>query len=246
MSLQSIKIYGQRNTGTNYLARLVALNLRGRVLRGVLPWRVNRWLGGNESARDLFFRLTLGRNLGWKHAVPPSPGDVRRLRKDADAILFLTLTKNPYAWLLSLHRHPYHASHAVGEFREFIDRPWPTVGRERRPGAFPSPMAMWNEKNAAYLALADGLACANLRYEDLLSSPGAVIEEISAGHGIERVQEAFRNVEESTKAGGTSFQDYRAYYLEERWRADLPQESIAAINAHLDTGLMQRIGYEVL
>ena len=36
------------------------------------------------------------------------------------SIRFVTLTKNPYSWLLSLYRRPYHAGEKAETFAEFL------------------------------------------------------------------------------------------------------------------------------
>ena len=53
-------------------------------------------------------------------------------------------------------------------FAEFIRKPWPTVGRERFPATFGSPVEIWNQKNRAYLNLNQHCKAVNFRYEDLL------------------------------------------------------------------------------
>ena len=155
-----IKIYGERNTGTNYVSALVALNLAATQVPGGIPpgvRRIHRALPGHQWVRDLYFACTHRRNLGWKHCVPDP--DERRLhtwKGEPGALVFVTLTKNPYAWLLSLHRRPYHPAHPRGlDFLTFLQTPWRTFGRDNMGRArLASPVELWNAKNRAYLALA--------------------------------------------------------------------------------------------
>ena len=62
----SIKIFGERNTGTNYLRKLIEENLEVALLKGSISkgsiFTLREW------TKDLFFILTKGKNLGWKHA----------------------------------------------------------------------------------------------------------------------------------------------------------------------------------
>ena len=63
-----MKIYGERNTGTNYIEKLVRMNLEAHLLNGVAPKPVQimrRVLPGKQFVRDRYFKLTYGRNLGW-------------------------------------------------------------------------------------------------------------------------------------------------------------------------------------
>lgn len=65
-----IKVYGGRNTGTNYLVELCRLNLDSSVLQGVLPrgWRrAQNVLPGHEAVLDLYFAVSFPWQLGWKH-----------------------------------------------------------------------------------------------------------------------------------------------------------------------------------
>jgi hypothetical protein len=55
---------------------------------------------------------------GWKHACAPTRAYIGLHADQASKILFVVTAKNPYSWLLSMWRHPYHY---VGE----------TVRRER-------------------------------------------------------------------------------------------------------------------
>ncbi|RME83007.1 MAG: hypothetical protein D6775_09300 [Caldilineae bacterium] len=134
-----VKILGERNTGTHYLEKLLRLNLDVRVLPGSAPRRLRRHFPGNEAVLDLYFRLTAFANLGWKHALAPAPDALRRSRWARRGLVILTLSKNPYAWLLSLYRHPYHYSGPLPSFERFLQSPWRTVRRERCSDVLPDP-----------------------------------------------------------------------------------------------------------
>lgn len=59
---------------------------------------------------------------------------------------FIAVAKNPYAWLLSMYRRPYHAkNNSYPDLLEFITNPWETMGRENHNVAFKDPVEMWNE-----------------------------------------------------------------------------------------------------
>jgi hypothetical protein len=242
----AVKVYGERNTGTNYLSRLIASNFHVEALGGTVPPSLNRWMYGREALRDLYFRLTYRRNLGWKHRLVETPaaldrlGVVRRRR-----IGFVTLTKNPYSWLLSLHRQPYHVPSSKRRFDEFIVNPWEVVGREGASGPFPDPVELWNRKNAAYIPLR-GLRAVTLRYEDLLADPEGVLGAIGDRFGIERRGSWFRDFEESTKSDGRKAQEIKEYYLNELWRSELTAESLALINERLEPSVMSAFGYDFI
>ncbi|MBI2311685.1 MAG: hypothetical protein HYU77_04185 [Betaproteobacteria bacterium] len=243
----AVKIYGERNTGTNYLQRLVALNFDAALLPGEAPADWLRQFGNGERSRDRYFELTFAQNLGWKHGMAPDPDALAYLDCcAAPGIVFLTLTKNPYSWLLSLFNRPYHAKTRRPGFEEFLALPWETVRRENAPEPFANPVALWNRKNAAYLELKRRWPTLNLRYEDLLREPFAVLERIAALPGMRKKRPQPVNVERSTKEHGKTFEYYRDYYLQERWRGKLTDASVALINARLDRELMRDFGYEML
>lgn len=244
-----VKIYGERNTNTNYLSELIRLNLDLPELPGVVPANIKRYQDkwpGDEWLRDLYFLSSYGRNLGWKHAAV----DWQRLRRvelyKRNSVTVVTLTKNPYAWLLSLYNRPYHQYYGKKPtFSEFLTRPWKTVWREGMPRWVESPVHLWNAKNASYLRDADEGRALHLRAEDTLVDPQLIIERIGQVSGVARVSE-FRNVMGSTKDGSKDFNYYRNYYLGESWRSGLYEQDIGAINERLDRGLMERYGYAFL
>lgn len=257
-----LKIYGERNTGTNYLEQLVRDHLDCRVHPGNLPRRMeqvttvlSRWTGHHpllqrpiEANRNFWFRRLHHHTLGWKHAeVPVLPPGVDTYPVGTR---FVALVKNPYPWLLSLWRRPYQGRHhsfwAPVTFDEFLRSPWPAIGRENSEGLFPNPMAIWVTKVASYQRLHDHGPTAEVRYEDLLADPEAELRRIGRDLSLAPTFDRLRNVDRSTKKDGKSFDDYRHYYLGERWRAELTADQITFINEHLDADLVTRWGYELL
>lgn len=243
-----IKIYGERNTGTNYLLKLFRRNFEADLLRGVVPWYVRILFPQSEQARDLYFAITSRWNLGWKHRLAPLPAAARDMRDHDDNLLFVTLTKNPYSWLLSLYRHPHHYKRELGTFQQFLSAPWATVRRENTVSEYPNPIMMWNEKNAAYLRLAAEMPTANLKYEDLLADPERTLTQLANRYSIKRSRPQFANVTASTKEreGAKDFNYYQNYYLQEQWRTELQASALLIVNRYLDFDLMRQFGYEKL
>ncbi|MBW1914379.1 MAG: hypothetical protein JRI86_05510 [Deltaproteobacteria bacterium] len=154
MIKKRIKIYGERNAGTKYLVKLARLNFDVFILRGEARHSfVPSFLRKTEAAKDLFFRMTFSQNLGWKHAIAPDPAYLKKMQIYSNDLLFLTISKNPYSWLLSLFRRAYHQKKKMDSFEDFLTTPWETVARERSRKEFENPIVMWNEKNRSYLDL---------------------------------------------------------------------------------------------
>lgn len=241
-----LKLYGERNSGTNYVQSLVAANLDVDILRGVAPKWVLRVFRRSETAIDSYFMLARWWNLGWKHAVAPTTVPLRLGR---GPVCFVTLVKNPYSWLLSLHRRPYNRGSRTGRvpFEEFLSSPWVTVRRERAAKAYPNPVELWNAKTHSYLELPQRSRGVCLRYETVLENPAAAIETLATQLQVPRRTSAFENVDESTK-GETDkrFSDYQRYYLQQQWREQLDARAIELINASLDADVVSRAGYSLL
>ncbi len=115
-----IKIYGERNTGTNYLESLIERNINfTKPKEGACI----------ASSADSFVALSKMRRLGWKHRLVSA----RHLQEEGiqrESIFVITLTKNPYSWLLSLHKRPYAPIHKRKNIVSFDNNgvPYPYTG----------------------------------------------------------------------------------------------------------------------
>lgn len=244
-----IKIYGERHTNTNYLSKLIQLNIEVEEIPGVIPAPVMilQWLvPGDEWIRDLYFKYGGGASLGWKHAMLSESLMSQIRRAESDGIRFITLTKNPYAWLLSLYRKPYHQdSKKTLDFVEFLKMPWRTVGRENCGSCVDSPIDLWNKKNRSYLGLPPSSSL-RLTAEALLDNPAAIISQIANRFSLPMQQAEFINHDECTKSTGKTTGDYRDYYLGEVWREELSDDAVLIINQGLDLELMSLYGYKLI
>lgn len=122
----------------------------------------------SEDQKDAVYMKTEDEFWGWKHACAPTRVYVGLHSDAASRILFVVTSKNPYSWLLSMWRHPYHYVGArPATFDKFLRRPWAIVGRERFEGCggeparhahhqqhFKSPVDMWNRKLRSLAQLA--------------------------------------------------------------------------------------------
>ena len=254
-----LKIYGERNTGTNYLESLLAINLEVRLLPGVVPpsvyrganiaTRIGRRLAGRpgsgESLNDLWFRYSFAKNLGWKHRLA-SPESLAA-HALADRVTFVTLTKNPYSWLLSLFDRPYNpgGQPPSDDFDQFLRTRWWSFRRDGGPRWYDSPIALWNAKNRAYMSLAEARGARTLSYEQLVADPELIIGQIATAAAASTTARFFTNITASTKGGGhREFSDYRDYYLNERWQTRLSPSAVITINATVDHDVMRYFSYE--
>jgi hypothetical protein len=261
VSTALLKIYGERNSGTNYLKRLIRHNLDIHILPDVLQKEYlcavdsvyvshlarQRNVPPREVVADLYFEATFSQNLGWKHALVKSVDCLQKYAICSNDLSFVTLTKNPYSWLLSFYRRPYHQYwRKKPDFHTFLTSPWKTVERENAPREFANPVELWNQKNASYLQLPKRFSVLNLRYEDLLGDPIGTIEIIASLCSCRRKGHAFTNIGYSTKNTDQTFAFYQDYYLREQWKKELLPGDIKIINEFLNDDILEAFQYQKL
>lgn len=252
MDKPRVKIYGERNSGTRYLAKLLRRNLRVELLRGVAPPQIVRALAVDhglnlEEARDLYFQENYGQTLGWKHTRVLTAQQLSTYEISDRNLTFVSITKNPYAWLLSLHRRPYHQAHKRElTFEQFLTSPWPTVGRENADQEIAGPVELWNLKNRSYINLRDSGKALNLTYEAVLAEPKQQLDRIAEFCGCNWRRRGYTAVEFLNERQSKGVDYYRRYYLDEEWRQHLTPEAVTIINERLDRALLDFFQYALL
>ncbi len=253
-----IKLFGERNTGTNYVSELLSRNFAVPQLRGTAEddflarqiRRAARVVGQNKLAdemwekhADRYFQHRYTETLGWKH----SRIDVDQLINAAPENLgVLMLIKNPYSWLLSLFKRPYHGAKATGSLSDFVQSDYTIRGRDNMLVETCKPIEIWNEKVRSYFALVDAMQTAKVvQYENLLTDEKSVVADLAAGWTM-NASGSHKGVEQATKGDQKTQDDYRAYYLQEKWRAKLDQRSLDLINSQIDRDVLKRCGYALL
>ena len=222
---------------------MIHQNFPVRILMDGPPyWWEKRFGLGNISMHS-YLLLTSWRNLGWKHAAPEL--SARRTRD----IYFILVSKNPYSWLLSLHKRPYHNWNASAlPFSDFLRTPWPLMSCDNLNKKTIMPVELWNEKNKAYLDLSRSVSHSMLcGYEEILEDPAAFIREVSVfinlpiANEIKLQNKASKSLDETK-----SYSHYKDYYLNELWREKLSSDDIIFINKYVDPELMKTFGYSLI
>lgn len=260
MNVTKLKVFGERNTGTNFVEAILRRNVDCEIVSGnlsrVYAWRFtlaykllpyDRAFQYVERRRDKIFAKRFAVDGGWKHAKTPNfPPGITSYPK---GIGLIAITKNPYAWLLSLHRRPYqgtvHTRFNPLPFSEFLRTPWETVGRECADTYYETPIHLWNDKVASYYDLPQHAPTLIERYEQIIADIPNFLSDVSANFGIVSAVKPDIPVSSSKKDGRTT-QDIIAYYEENRWRSSISDEDMGFINDHLDRPTMEKIGYQVL
>lgn len=252
-----IKIYAERNTGSNYIENLIRLNLDVKILKGKYPFPV--YLLGYiiqkkmpnlfkdyfiyETFEDVYYKISSPKYLGWKHELI-TPQRIQEIEAYKNPVHFIALIKNPYSWLLSLYRNPYGPSEINTSFEQFLTEPFKTLKRENHPEPFENPIILWNEKNKSYMQLKNDLPAITIKYEDILLNPKSAIDSIARQFHLKKRFDDFKNITESTKEKTKDFSYYKNYYLKEIWKEKLNKKSIEIINKYLDEDLLNYFGYK--
>ncbi|MEM9320598.1 MAG: hypothetical protein AAGA70_16560 [Pseudomonadota bacterium] len=193
MAAPVVKILGERNSGTNFLARCLSENFDAKVypggislsqdqrayLRRAEPERVRRG-PLREALWDANHVRDLPRTGGWKHAAATN-AFLTRFARSQNALV-ICIVRHPAAWLAAMHRNPFHAAaHVPARFSAFLRAPW--VARPRDELAQPfldNPAVLYRVKLASYAWLAEvHEATILLRYEDILANPDAAFAPVA-------------------------------------------------------------------
>jgi hypothetical protein len=177
------------------------------------------------------------------------------IQRNQNDFLILTLTKNPYSWLLSMYRRPYHSQNIrsievqSNSFEDFLKKEWRSVQRENSPKKIiQNPIILWNIKNAAYLTMMKEkkYQVINLKYESILRNYAEVLEKITNIGVLRLKNKKVINIVNSVKGHAQTFSDYQDYYLNEDWKEKLNKTHIDFINHHLDSDLMKTFNYNII
>lgn len=244
MDGRPIKIVGERNSGTNVLAAVLAGHTDGRLVRSAVPGPVatlDRRLDIERFA-DAYFALTSRSNGGWKHA---HAGELRRSRLAPDVGVAI-IVRDPWSWLVSMFRRPYHWPRSSGDFAEFLEAPVTVVGREGPgPGPAPTPVDVWNWKASGYLDLvADRPRTAIVRYEDLVLETAVAIRRVAAPLGLGVISEPvlpMRGVKHRDREVGAD--DYRQQLIDRRHAEVYDAATESTVAARLDRSLLDALQY---
>ena len=256
-----VKVFGERNTGTRAAIRMIAaahgveehvhppidedverfysdwLERVGAAYSG--PWRrVYR-----ETVRDMR-QEKLGQTGAWKHGLAEYHPDYA---EEGIAVLFMV--RDPYSWILSMHRRPYHyqAQRNV-DFDIFLRRPWKCVGRDRIGPLLDTPLELWNRKVESYGAFMTAaknhdVPTAVLRFEDFVQQPTSALKNALKCLGA---QPSNLRTLAPTKPMGKKARERRYYYGQRKWLVDLVRDDVDFINSAIDWDLAQSLGYEML
>lgn len=234
-SIRYVQIFGERCSGTNYLARLIDKNFG--------PVGITTSFGGKHwFIKDHEPRGRPNRSTDLEC--------VRRLT-DSDDTLFLVIFRDPIDWLRSLHDRPYHApGHWNLPFADFLRKPWLCWEAERVNALWPErgPYFIEDAENVVrlrsqkirHLTELEGTVSnvAFVNYEALLEDLGA-LAEIADRFGIPPSRRPLLDETHAFGHGaGQTFVGPRDY-------PPVARQDLRFILRNLDLDLEASIGYDL-
>lgn len=245
-----VKIFGERNTGTNALKRIIEQNSASRCLPSTAleldPFAMRRVrLALTPLARErrtdaIFARR--GPLEAWKHCATNFV-DVSAFA----GVLVLFTVRHPASWLVSFFKRPYHQlGWRPRDLEKFSEISWRTVERERLGGASLRPLELYQRKLESYLEFAERLSRYRIqhqfvRFEDLILHQADVFTGI-AGDLLDP-SPRFHELRESTKDKAKQLEDYQRYYGEERWREVIGDNLQQMVSAQIEWSNFGQFGY---
>jgi len=247
-----IKVFGERNTGTNALMSVIRGNSQSVILPSVLAevspearknLAVMMSLGistkGKEQLIDAAFK---GRPVleQWKHAA--TYFDVNDIGND---VHFVFTVRNPLSWLIGLFQKPYHLLSAMPDnLVDFSKMDWETVGRDNLPKKTYKPLELYVAKLRSYRNLMtkleqNGIGFTVIKFEDFVTDQKQVFENLKPH--LDNPASIFRELTKSTKEANKDSAFYRNYYANEVWRQEYPD--IEKVTLPTNTEIFKFFGY---
>ncbi len=187
LPVNSIYVFGERNSGTNYVNSLIMKNCVSRNMRGLY------------NAQNKI-------DFGWKHGFPS-------VTSGPDDVLAIAVYREPIAWLHSLCRAPWHTAPHLRKlsFSQFIRSEWMSViddegfgiaqddplwrgelmaDRDPMSGQrFANAMRLRNAKNRGFASIDTRFGnVLRVNYETVLANPEPFLNALCRTYGLVRLK----------------------------------------------------------
>ena len=259
-SVSQIKIFGERNTGTNWLEQIISRNYNVPLVhhKGIIRSELRReqnvfldkYTGDvrkvlRERLIDAIFEGQRAQRLfGWKHSSVHYSHLSKIITFEKTGFIFLV--KNPYSFLKSLHARPYNSLvHIPESLDQFVTSPWLTLSRDcTSEPLLKSPLELWNSKVASYLSFME--MCKNsliVRYEDILEDQELIFHLVKKKFKVRPL--STQKVIKSTKDEGMKLEDYKRKYLECDPREGFEVQTLRYLDSLVDRDLIKFFDYRL-
>lgn len=236
-----IQIYGERNSGTNYLHFLLEENIKN---------------------------IKVGYKYGWKHGFAKIENVAKG---PVDKELVFAVFKDPYSWIVSMHGKPHHAPQLYKTpVSQFIRSEWACYEGanydsrdlvkdpiqpdqemlfERNPEngeRFENVIALRTAKMKRLFELKEKIPNVSLfRYEDFLFKPRIKICEIAGKERLRLKGPVKISMGYFGKNPDKKF-DRKDYYDNKEYFKKFTQDDLDYINKFLDPEMEKALGYEIV
>ncbi len=250
-----LKVYGERNSGTNFVTSLVKNNFAVTSMQnenrvGEHLASMGKGLSPGDYGRfcleimDIDCERVMQSDFGWKHGAPPE--QAIGIAQHSAHTLFICVAKHPVSWLRSLLVRPYSPlERPPKNFSDFLRYEMPVSRRDNlgtvgRLGV----VELWNLKNAAYARLpkiADRSIV--IAYEEILRNPQAFLAKV--GQYLLPSRSEFIWSLPSTKGDSLRFDDYRDKYDLSKIGEMASAEDLRFIEDRVDRDVMSAFDYRI-
>ncbi len=236
--IKYIQIFGERGSGTNFLTSLIRKNYKGV--------KITSDFGG----KHWFIRDHRPRGK------PNKTTDNQCLRPltDASDTLFIVVYRNPFDWLRSIHRKPFHGDGHWGlSFSDFIRKPWVSYTSKKLN-------QNWVDDAENYFLIEEAENIVQLRTQKInhfnalkdvvdnicflnyetLNEDAEVMRGIASQYGIELQRPAIVNDPYHSRSGKKG----RAGYVPRKY-PEIDTKDIVFIRENLDWAVEQSMGYNL-
>lgn len=204
--------------------------------------------GERNSCNNYLIKLldtNLQVNSVWKNHTTTRLGNTHGFPVFTEGINHIILVKNPYAWLLSLHKKP----HGTKKFRqryihlsfdEFLSAHW---------RGYDNPVKRYNDILMHYISFLSKYPKAVLVHSEILQKdPEAMIRMISEKFKIPFRSHGFQNISKEVDSGGNLNKPFTnvEYYTKELWKEKLSRHQLDQINQDLSPEIVEYFGYQIL
>ena len=250
MSMQFVKIFGERNTGTNVLSMYIKRNTSSKLCGGTFAELSETSLDKfkytsrleRERLIDNFF-LGLPPSNQWKHAA--TNFEDRELSDFANKCVIITL-RNPISWVLGLYKNPYNALTDTSGLtpEQFICTKWTTLKRDRLNLNLVTPPELISLKMQSYCNFSDrleklGQEIKFVNFESFVLDPQITWSRISST--FVNAKTTVDVIKQSLKDKSKDVEYYKDYYGNERWRDEVSNSAIAEISENIDWNSYNRL-----
>lgn len=250
-----IKIFGERNTGTNALLQMLKINSGSAFYPGTMSeisafqnkkvQLASRMGLDNLKKERMIDEVFDGKVLTerWKHS---STNVTNKELNEIEDSKFIFTVRNPMSWLIGLYKKPYHILvEKPATLTEFSDINWGVVRRENLKNNHYKPLELLEEKLISYVGLMEklerkGLDYKIVKFEDFVTNQKVAYEYLKGF--VDAPTSGFRELTKSTKESSKNSQYYSDYYSNEVWKEDFPEAY--NIKNTVSRDLLSVFGYE--